>query len=294
MGNIINQTNGVSPLQQIFSGLFDEKAVEVFVKRDDLLHPTIMGNKWRKLKYNLLEAKKQDFKSLITFGGAFSNHIYAVASAGKEFGFETIGIVRGNELNSESNPTLKYASSMGMKLIFATRTEYLDKEKLAEIHGQGAYLLPEGGTNELAFKGCAEIMDELKSQVNLTHTCVAIGTGGTFAGMVSAKKNEIKIIGFPVLKGLGIDAIDIPQFNFSEYSNFEIWPDYHFGGYGKHTKELTNFMQTFENEHNIPLEQVYTAKLFYGVYDKIKNDYFPKKSKIVMVHTGGLQGRLNL
>jgi 1-aminocyclopropane-1-carboxylate deaminase len=288
----INFNSEVSPILQIFDKLFDEKQVNVFVKRDDLLHPTIMGNKWRKLKYNLLEAKKQGFKSLLTFGGAFSNHIYAVASAGNEFDFETIGIIRGNELNSESNPTLKYASSMGMRLVFVGRPEYLEKEKLAIRFGNGAYILPEGGTNELAIKGCAEIMDELENQINASHVCVAIGTGGTFGGIVAAEKENIKIIGLPVLKGFGIDSIDIPQFDFSEFSNFDIWPDFHFGGYGKTTKELIDFMQKFENEHNIPLEQVYNAKLFYGVFDKIKYDYFPKNSKIVMVHTGGLQGRM--
>ncbi len=292
MENIINITEEISPIKQIFLPIFEEKEVEVFVKRDDLLHPTIMGNKWRKLKFNLLEAKKQGFDTLLTFGGAFSNHIYAVASAGKEFGFETIGIIRGDELNSESNATLKYASSKSMKLIFVNRKEYLEKEKLAEKYGKEAYILPEGGTNQLAINGCTEIMDELKSQINLTHACVAIGTGGTFTGMISIKKEDIKIIGVPVLKGFDIGSIQIQDFNFKVYSNFEIWPEYHFGGYGKHTKELINFMQTFQNKHNIPLEQVYTGKLFFGVLDKIKNNYFPKNSKIIMVHTGGLQGKL--
>jgi 1-aminocyclopropane-1-carboxylate deaminase len=261
------------------------------VKRDDLLHPTIMGNKWRKLKYNLQEAKNQGYKTLLTFGGAYSNHIYAVASAGKEFGFETIGIIRGDELKPDSNATLKYATEIGMHLKFVSRTDYHNKEMLATIYGQNAYILPEGGTNLLALKSCAELVLELDEQIKSTHICVAVGTGGTFAGMVCAKKEGIKIVGFPVLKGFGIDSIEIPDFDFEQYNNFSICSDYHFDGYGKYNNVLIDFIQTFENEHNIPLEQVYTGKMFYGVIDLINKGYFPKNSKIVLVHTGGLQGK---
>jgi 1-aminocyclopropane-1-carboxylate deaminase len=257
-----------------------------------LLHPTIMGNKWRKLKYNLLEAEKKGFKSLLTFGGAYSNHIYAVAAAGKEFGFETIGIIRGDELNSESNSTLKFASSMGMKLDFVTRNEYLDKEKLALKFGQNSFILPEGGTNELAIKGVSELMQEIDNQIDANFVCASIGTGGTFAGLINGSKSECKILGFPAIKGIKNINQLIPANYFQNKTNFDIIPDYHFGGYGKYDSELINFMQAFENEHNIPLEQVYNAKLFYGVFDKINRDYFPEKSKIVMVHTGGLQGRI--
>jgi 1-aminocyclopropane-1-carboxylate deaminase len=262
------------------------------VKRDDLLHPTIMGNKWRKLKYNLQEAKNQEYKTLLTFGGAYSNHIYAVASAGAEFGFETIGIIRGDELNPNSNETLKYATKMGMKLIFVSRTEYLYKEKLAEKYGINSYILPQGGTNLLALKGASEVMDEIENQIKPSFVCVSIGTGGTFKGMVSARKVGLKIVGFPVLKGFVIDSINFPEFDFLQNNNFEICTDYHFGGYGKYNNVLIDFIQTFENEHNIPLEQVYTGKMFYGVIDLINKGYFPKNSKIVLVHTGGLQGRL--
>jgi 1-aminocyclopropane-1-carboxylate deaminase len=257
-----------------------------------LLHPTIMGNKWRKLKYNLLEAKNQGFQSLITFGGAYSNHIYAVASAGKEFGFETTGIIRGDELNVDSNPTLKYTTEMGMKLIFVSRTQYQNKITLAEKFGKNAYLIPEGGTNLLALKGCAELAQEINKQIDATHIAVAIGTGGTYAGMVSAQIPNLKVIGLPVLKGFGIDSIDILGFDFTQYQNFEICTDFHFGGYGKYNNELLHYMQNFENKYNIPLEQVYTAKLFYGIFEKIAQGYFPAHSKIVIVHTGGLQGRI--
>ncbi len=280
-------------MQAIFSELFEEKKVEVFVKRDDLLHPTIMGNKWRKLKYNLLAAKEGGYKSLLTFGGAYSNHIYAVAAAGNEFGFETLGIIRGDELNVESNSTLKFANEMGMNLIFVDRNEYLDKEKLAFNYGSRAYLLPEGGTNQLAIKGVSELMTEIDHQVNLDFVCVSIGTGGTFAGLINGSNIDCKILGFSALKGIENINQLIPADYFHNKSNFEIIKKYHFGGYGKFNSELLDFMQSFESSHQIPLEQVYTGKLVFGVLDLIKNNYFPKGSKIVIVHTGGLQGRLN-
>lgn len=251
-----------------------------------------MGNKWRKLKYNLLESKRQGFRTLLTFGGAYSNLIYAVASAGKEFDFETIGIIRGDELKPDSNPTLKYASEMGMHLHFVSRNDYLEKGNLIEKFGQNSYILPEGGTNLLALKGVAELLEETENQINPTHVCVSIGTGGTFAGLISAQKKNVTVVGVPVLKGFEFNSIHIPEYTFPKNIPFEIWTDYHFGGYGKYNEALINFMQTFENEYNIPLEQVYTAKLFYGVFDKIKSGYFTEKSKIVIVHTGGLQGRI--
>lgn len=251
-----------------------------------------MGNKWRKLKYNLFEAEKQGSKTLLTFGGAFSNHVYAVAAAGEEFGFKTIGIIRGEELNSDSNATLKFASEMGMKLIFISRNEYLQKEKLALDFEQNSYIIPEGGTNILAIKGVSELMQEIDNQIDANFVCVSIGTGGTFAGLINGSNNYCKIVGFTSLKG--IDNINqlIPMDYYQNKSNFEFIADYHFGGYGKYNSELLDFIQSFENEHNIQLEQVYNGKLFYGVLDKIKNNYFPENSKIVIVHTGGLQGRL--
>ncbi len=251
-----------------------------------------MGNKWRKLKYNLIEAQKSGFETLLTFGGAYSNHIYAVAAAGEEFNFKTIGIIRGDELNSDSNETLKFAKSKGMDLVFVNRTDYQNKDILANKYGKNAYVLPEGGTNELAIRGVVELMDEIDNQIEANFVCVSIGTGGTFAGLLNSSRLDCKILGFPALKGINDINQLIPSHYFRNKSNFEIISDYHFGGYGKYDSELLNFMQTFENEHNIPLEQVYNAKVFYGVLDKIKRDYFPINSKIVVVHTGGLQGRI--
>lgn len=251
-----------------------------------------MGNKWRKLKYNLIEAKNKGFESLLTFGGAYSNHIYAVASAGHEFGFETIGIIRGDELNENSNPTLKYAVSKGMKLIFVSRTDFLYKSKLALEFGINSYILPEGGTNELAIKGVAELMLEINNYLKPNYVCVSIGTGGTFAGLLNGSRSDCKILGFSSLKGIDtINQLISPDL-FQNKSNYEIISDYHFGGYGKYNDELLKFMQYFENEHNIPLEQVYNGKMFFGVFDKIKKDFFPENSKILLVHTGGLQGIL--
>jgi 1-aminocyclopropane-1-carboxylate deaminase len=259
------------------------------------VHPKIIGNKWRKLKYNLLEAKQLGHKTLVTFGGAYSNHIHAVASAGNIYGFETIGIIRGDELNENSNDTLKYASNNGMDLIFVDRKAYENKLEMAQKFGKNAFYIPEGGTNELAYQGLAELREEISHQIKATHICVAMGTGGTFGGLLLANSDNSQLIGTSVLKGYAtlFDFLpDFPKLK-AQNNNYCIWTDYHFGGYGKYNQELLEFIKAFENEHNIPIEQTYTGKLIYSVFDKIKNDFFPENSIILIIHTGGLQGKLH-
>ncbi len=266
--------------------------IEVWVKREDLIHPFVSGNKFRKLKYNLAEAKNKNYSQLLTFGGAFSNHIAAVAYAGKMHNFAAIGVIRGEELEPKiiENPTLKFAQENGMIFKFITRTAYQNKEDedfisdLEEEFGN-FYLVPEGGTNYLAVKGCEEIL--IPSDTKFTHIACAVGTGGTISGLINASGSHQKILGFPVLKGDFLkDAIRI----FAQNDNWELITDYHFGGYGKITSELIDFLNQFSGKNHFLLDPVYTGKMFFGVYDLIKKKYFPENSKILLIHTGGIQG----
>jgi 1-aminocyclopropane-1-carboxylate deaminase len=264
--------------------------VSLYVKREDLIHPFVSGNKYRKLKYNLLQAKLEGQTKLLTFGGAFSNHIAAVAAAGKTYGFETIGIIRGEELvgKIEENPTLQFAHDCGMKLEFISREDYRQKDDLIENLKErfGAfYLLPEGGTNELAVKGCEEILDETDSDFD--YICCAVGTGGTISGLINSAKPHQKILGFPALKGTFLKE-EICKFARNE--NWSLISDYHFGGYAKVNPELISFLNGFYKENGIPLDPIYTGKMVFGVMDLIRRNYFPEGSKILMIHTGGIQG----
>lgn len=266
--------------------------IEVWMKREDLIHPFISGNKYRKLKYNLEFAKNNNFKSILTFGGAYSNHIAAVAFAGKLYGFETIGVIRGEELENQikGNPTLNFAQENGMKFQFISRFDYQKKEQPDFLNNllaifNNPYIIPEGGTNILAIKGCEEILTLEDSKFN--YIACAVGTGGTISGIINASKKSQKILGFPALKGDFLkDAIRI----FVQNDNWELITDYHFGGYGKVSEELIIFMNEFSKQKQFLLDPIYTAKLTFGVFDLIKNNYFPHNSKILLIHTGGIQG----
>lgn len=266
--------------------------LELFIKREDLIHPLISGNKFRKLKYNLLQAKAENQTTLLTFGGAFSNHILAVACAGFEHNFKTIGIIRGEELIDKinENPTLKKAQELGMQFKFISREWYRTKnenESIEQLKNEfgNFYLLPEGGTNELAIKGCEEILTN--DDKIFTHICCSIGTGGTISGIINSSFSGQQVIGFPSLKG---DFISKEISNFVHKANWNIISDYHFGGYGKISDELIRFINDFYSQHKIPLDPIYTGKMMFGIDDLIKNNYFPKGSKILAIHTGGLQG----
>ncbi len=266
--------------------------ISLTIKREDLIHPFVSGNKFRKLKYNLLKAKAENKETLLTFGGAFSNHIAAVAYAGKEQGFKTIGIIRGDELldKIQENPTLKFAQENGMQFEFVSREEYRLKseksfiEKLKDKFGD-FYLVPEGGTNELAVKGCEEILTEEDSVFN--YVCCAVGTGGTISGLINNALPNQKILGFPALKG---DFLNDEIRIFANKDNWNLISDYHFGGYGKINLELIEFINSFFEETKVPLDPIYTGKMVFGVIDLINKNYFPAHSKILLIHTGGLQG----
>ena len=267
--------------------------IELYIKREDLLHPIISGNKFRKLKYNLEEAKKLGFKKILTFGGAFSNHIVAVAGAGVVFGFETIGVIRGEELECKinENPTLAQAQELGMQFYFVSRAAYRDKEQpsfVSHLHEKygNFYLVPEGGTNNLAIKGCEEILTDTDKEY-FTHIICAVGTGGTISGLINSSSEKQQIIGFSSLKGAFLSEVIR---NFVSKTNWSINDNYHFGGYGKVTDELIQFLNSFYSQTAIPLDPVYTGKMVFGVLDLIEKGYFPENSKILMIHTGGLQG----
>ncbi len=284
-----------SPLEELRHPILDEKCIQLFVKRDDLIHEEIMGNKWRKLKYNLEEAKKIGASTLLTLGGAYSNHIYATAAAGAEFGFNTIGVIRGDELNSDSNETLQFASEKGMELEFVDRKNYSElrknPEKLQRDYPD-CYILPEGGTNELAVQGCKGLIDEIA--IDFDVIALPIGTGGTFCGVLDGVTGSQNVIGVSTLKGdFVLEEMEklITRFKITN-RNFTINSDFHFGGYGKTTQELIDFINWFKETFSISLDPIYTGKSFFAVWNMINSDKFEKNLKIVLLHTGGLQGIL--
>lgn len=267
--------------------------VELHILREDQIHPSISGNKFRKLKYNLEEFSKGNYDAILTFGGAYSNHISATAAAGKEFNIPTIGIIRGEELSEKiaENPTLSFAQKAGMKLKFISREQYRNKsnpeflEKLKSEFGN-IYILPEGGTNELAIKGCEEILNENTREFN--YIACAVGTAGTISGIVKSSENQQIILGFPALKDSGFLSDEINRF--TNRSNFKLIKDYHFGGYAKVNNELLEFINDFKRQFGVTLDAVYTGKMMFGIFQLIQNGFFPKGTKILAVHTGGIQG----
>lgn len=267
-------------------------SISVSIKREDLIHPFVSGNKFRKLKYNLLQAKSENQKTLLTFGGAYSNHIAAVAYAGMEQGFQTIGVIRGDELRGkiQENPTLAFAQKCGMQFEFVTRESYRLKSESSFIEKWNQkfgsfYLVPEGGTNDLAVKGCQEILTS--EDVVFDYVCCAVGTGGTISGIINSILPHQKVLGFPALKG---DFLNEEIRNFAQNENWELINAYHFGGYGKVNSELVAFINQFYSQTKIPLDPIYTGKMVFGVIDLIERNYFPENSKILLIHTGGLQG----
>ncbi len=266
--------------------------MEFYIKREDQIHPFVSGNKYRKLKYNLLEAKNQQKTTLLTFGGAFSNHIAATAAAGNEFNFKTIGVIRGEELVDKvaENPTLAFAKSNGMQLHFISRGQYNQKELqpfIKQLRNQFGdfYLVPEGGTNPLAIKGCEEILT--KEDAFFDYICVPVGTGGTIAGLINSSLPHQRIIGFSALKG---DFLEKKISQITSKSNWEITDQFSFGGYAKVDETLIDFMNKFKSSYNIPLDPLYTGKMVFGIFELAKTGFFSKNSRILAIHTGGLQG----
>lgn len=268
--------------------------VTLTIKRLDLVHPQISGNKFFKLKYNFLEAQQQGYRKVLTFGGAYSNHIAATAYAADIFGLHSVGIIRGEELAQKPlNATLKTAQDFGMQLQFVKREVYRQKKStdyLAQLKTEfpDYYIIPEGGTNAFAIQGCQEIL----SQEDLDHfdlICCASGTGGTLTGLIEASTNQQHVLGFSALKGDFL-AQDIQQWTVRR--NWRISDEFCQGGYAKTTPELMQFIQQFEALHHIPLEQVYTGKMLLGIEQMILRGEMTVEQRILVIHTGGLQGKI--
>ena len=272
-----------------------DSSTHITIKRLDQIHPQISGNKFFKLKYNFLEAQRLGYKKIITFGGAYSNHIAATAYAAHVFGFSSIGIIRGEELaNKALNQTLSTAQQFGMQFQFVSREKYRLKDtneflQELKLHYPDSYIIPEGGTNNLAIQGCRKILskDDLK---NYDVICCAVGTGGTITGLIEASTEYQSILGFSALKG---DFLTDEVSQLSNKRNWEILDDYCCGGYAKTTAELLQFIQNFEDLYQIPLEHIYTGKMMMGIFDLIEKKHFPKNSRILVIHSGGLQGRIS-
>ena len=277
---------------EIFNDLFKKYNVKVFVKRLDDISSSISGNKYFKLKYNIAQAKKNSCKQIITFGGAFSNHILATSIISKENNLKSIAFIRGEE-TLPLNPTLKVATSNGMKILYLSRSEYRNKhnpefQKKLKLAYDDPYIINEGGTNHLAVKGTQEILNDNDTQ---NYICCPVGTGGTISGIINKSKFDQKVIGFMSLK----NKIDI-QKQISLFTNKKNWMlnhEFTFGGYAKYNKELVSFIFDFYKKYNITLDIVYNGKMFYGIYDLIKKRKIMNCS-ILLIHTGGLQGNLGM
>lgn len=274
-----------SSLQPIHNDLTRQFKVQLFIKRDDLIHPEISGNKWRKLKYNIEQARLENKTTLLTFGGAFSNHITATAATGRLLGFKTIGIIRGEEYQP-LNKSLQFSADSGMQLYYVNRASYKDKQHIPSAvfpSLDSMYIIPEGGANALAAKGCAEIPEEI--QMDFDYICCACGTGTTLAGIAGNLKSHQQAVGFPVLKNGSFLSDEIRRLTSAD---FQLMTDYHFGGYAKTTPELIQFVKDFYAEHRILLDYVYTGKMMYGILHLIAKNHFPPESVIIAVHTGGV------
>ena len=275
--------------QEIYSSILKEKEIKLFIKRIDQLNENNFGNKWFKLKYNLIRAKAKGAETILTFGGAYSNHIAATAYIARQHRFNSIGVIRGDE-HFPLNPTLSFAIENGMRLYYVSRNDYRLKstdvflEKLKRQFGD-FYLIPEGGTNALALKGAEEILD---TNDNQDYICCAVGTGGTIAGVINSICAGQKVIGFPVVNDLEMLQKNIETW--TKESRWELINDYLYGGYAKVEASLVKFVTDFYLTYNIPLDIIYTGKMMMGIFDLIKHDYFSKGSRILAIHTGGLQG----
>ena len=267
--------------------------IELWIKRDDLLHPVISGNKWRKLKYCLNHALLLGDHTIVSMGGQYSNHLHALAYAARSLNIKTVGLVRGAQ-TEPLTPTLKDCRNWGMELRFVTRSDYRLLRQYREPHEipdlePGQYWLPEGGAQKLALSGVAELVDEI--DVPFDTLCMPCGTGATLAGCIDALKGTRNIIGFAALKNASYMTADVTSLLAEPYPNWCINRHYHFGGFAKTTPELLEFIRLFESMHHIPLEPVYSGKMLYGLYDMIAKGYFRTGQRLIALHTGGLQGK---
>ncbi len=279
-----------STIQKINYNVYTDAGIEVYIKRDDLIDPVVSGNKWRKLKYTLIDCIQQGKNHIITFGGAYSNHLPAVAKVCNDLGLKASAFVRGAELTANSNSHLQYCHAQRMELIFVERQLYKNKEDLVHQHCNNAnniYIVDEGGRGELGAKGCEDIITE--TDIIFDHIFVCVGTGTTLAGIANAANHKFSktiINGIVVLKGAEEIENDIREL--CSQNNWKLHHDFHFGGYGKTNNELDAFIENYIAETGIPVEFVYTGKMFFALEELIKKDYIKKGQKVLVVHTGGV------
>lgn len=285
-----------SPLTTIVDDELAAHDIELFIKRDDLIHPIVSGNKWRKLKYVLNHALHLGAESIVSMGGAYSNHLHALAFTGKILGIKTVGYVRG-ERPERLTPTLIDLQDWGMELRFISRgdyrqlREYKRHDSLPELN-PGEYWLPEGGATGLALQGVAETAKEI--DIGFDVLAVACGTGTTLAGLIANTPTSSRVLGVAALKNAGFLVHDVQQLLAVQgisSMNWQIALDYHCGGFAATTPDLLTFIADFEARHGVPLEPIYTGKLLYALYDLARQGHFPKGQRIVVLHTGGLQGK---
>ncbi len=289
-----------SPITQLDEPLLADKNIQLFIKRDELIHPVIQGNKWRKLKYNLLAAAEQSANTILSFGGAYSNHLHALAAAGRLFNFNTIGIIRG-ERPATLNPSLQDMQAWGMQLEFISRADFRKQtstefiQQLKQEYG-AFYLIPEGGNNAAGRQGCSELLDELDQPYDVI--CCEVGSGTQFSALVSGHATSSQAahnthyLGFVVMKNPALlqQLKDYFQQQQVTYSNWSLNHDYHFGGFARADDTLHAFIRQFKQQQAIQLEPVYSGKMLYGIYQLIEQDYFKPGSRILAIHGGGLQG----
>jgi 1-aminocyclopropane-1-carboxylate deaminase len=269
-----------SPIQELKHTKFQLADVRVFIKRDDLIHPIISGNKWRKLKEYIRIAKENPELPILSFGGAYSNHLYALAYVGHQLNIRTIGIIRGNELNVQSNPYLTQMNNWGMEMRFVDRISYKEKK---HNYGSQVIEIPEGGYGDLGIDGMKEFVSEI-TDFNPSHIITAVGTGTTALGI--KRFTNTKVVGILTLNNLS----ELRDHEKESSIHGTIWKDgYIMGKYAKNSSELNEFCDTFEQDHQIKIEPIYTGRMFYGLYDLIESNYFPKGSTILALHTGGVK-----
>ena len=286
-----------SPLSRLKLPIFDQKQLSVYVKRDDLIHPIISGNKWRKLSGSLRYAKAHGLKGLVSFGGAYSNHIHALAYACQQDNLASIGIIRGRPEYS-NNFTLSMARSWGMSLQFVSHLEYKQRaqrdylEQLQKTYPDHL-IVPEGGSHQLALSGVAEVMTELEQQIDYQHILLPVGSGGTIAGLIKQDNNQHNILGVAVLKQasyLNQEIEDLLGRVKTSHCRWQLLTEYHGGGYAKFSETSIQQLVAYNKQGGITFEPIYSGKMLLATIDLAEQDYFAAGDTIVLLHTGGLQG----
>ncbi len=289
-----------SPLQRLKHPLFEQHQLNVKIKRDDLLHPIISGNKWRKLKYNIEQLKQENYRGILSFGGGYSNHIHALAYAGHYYGFKTLGIIRG-EPHYANNATLSAAQKWGMQLIFVDRNSYrqrYDRNYLTELQQiyPEYFIVPEGGSNQLALPGVAEVCQELNSQTQYDTLLTPVGSAGTLSGLIIGDSNQHQILGIAVLKQAEHLIEQVKQLTCAanSHDNWQLLTQYHYGGYAKFSPQNLTDLKAFSELTGVPFEPIYSGKMILALLDLINKNAFEPGHRIVLLHTGGLQGLAGL